>query len=105
MRPSNLDIFDSGNVINLQIGNYCSISGDSYFIFNRNHDYLSVATSTLVSTEGREGYVLKQKGQILIGHDVWCGRGITVLADVKIGHGAVIGAGAIVGQRYTALRR
>lgn len=31
-----------------------------------------------------------------IGHDVWIGRSAIVLAGVQIGHGAVVGAGAVV---------
>lgn len=39
---------------------------------------------------------LVSKGDIAIGDDVWIGFGCIVLEGVKIGHGAVVGAGAVV---------
>ncbi len=39
---------------------------------------------------------LKSKGGIVIEDDVWLGVGVIVLDGVKIGRGAVIGAGAVV---------
>jgi virginiamycin A acetyltransferase len=33
---------------------------------------------------------------LIIGSDVWIGSGALVLGDVTIGHGAVIGAGAVI---------
>ena len=41
-----------------------------------------------------QGYRPKQK--IVIGNDVWIGRRVIVLPGVRIGNGAVIGAGAVV---------
>ncbi len=39
---------------------------------------------------------LETKGPIIIGDDAWLGTGVVVLGGVRIGHGAVIGAGAVV---------
>ena len=41
---------------------------------------------------------LQTKGGIEIGNDAWLGVGVTVLDGVRIGHGAVIAAGAVVSQ-------
>lgn len=42
------------------------------------------------------GQALTSKGDIEIGDDVWLGYGVVVLSGVKIGHGAVVGASALV---------
>jgi virginiamycin A acetyltransferase len=34
--------------------------------------------------------------KLVIGNDVWFGHGTTVLPGVRIGHGAIIGSGAVV---------
>lgn len=39
---------------------------------------------------------LESKGDIVIGDDVWLGYGVVVLDGVRIGNGAVIGAGSVV---------
>lgn len=39
---------------------------------------------------------LPNKGDTVVGNDVWFGQGATVLPGVRIGHGAIIGAGSFV---------
>lgn len=39
---------------------------------------------------------LMPPARVKIGHDVWIGRSAIVLASVKVGNGAVIGAGSVV---------
>ncbi|WP_455476677.1 DapH/DapD/GlmU-related protein [Bartonella sp. B41] len=34
--------------------------------------------------------------RVVVGHDVWIGRGAVVLPGIKIGHGAIIGANAVI---------
>ena len=36
--------------------------------------------------------------QVIVGHDVWIGKGATIMGGVKIGNGAVIGAKAVVAK-------
>jgi hypothetical protein len=36
------------------------------------------------------------KGDIIIGNDVWIGAKSTIMSGVKIGHGAIVAAGAVV---------
>jgi acetyltransferase-like isoleucine patch superfamily enzyme len=45
---------------------------------------------------------LRSKGGIVIEDDVWLGVGVTVLDGVRIGHGAVIAAGAVVTSNVPA---
>ena len=45
---------------------------------------------------------LESRGDIIIEDDVWLGAGVTVLDNVHIGQGAVIGAGSIVTQDIPA---
>ncbi|MYW21151.1 antibiotic acetyltransferase, partial [Streptomyces sp. SID2955] len=39
---------------------------------------------------------LPNRGDTVVGNDVWFGYGTTVMPGVRIGHGAIIGAGAVV---------
>jgi maltose O-acetyltransferase len=41
-------------------------------------------------------YVRSAHGRIIIGDDAWLGTGCIVLPGVRIGNGAVVGAGAVV---------
>jgi len=79
-------------IINIHIGNYCSIAYNVFLLINRNHDYKSISSSPLLEQNRK----LAQKGQVIIGHDVWIGNDVTILSGVTIGNGAVIGAGAVV---------
>ncbi|MCC6603880.1 MAG: acyltransferase [Anaerolineae bacterium] len=45
---------------------------------------------------------LESRGDIVIEDDVWLGAGVTVLDNVHIGQGAVIGAGSVVTQNIPA---
>lgn len=89
-------------IINLQIGNFCSISNDIFVNINRNHDYKSVSQHFYSSGDSEldifnfKEKKIVQKGQILIGNDVCIGQGVTLMSGIKIGNGALIGAGAVV---------
>lgn len=84
-------------IVNIQIGNYCSIAYNILALINRNHDYLSITTSSASIFNFRDKKI-KQKGQIIIGNDVWIGNNVILLSGIKIGNGAVIGAGTIVSK-------
>lgn len=88
----------------LIIGKFCSIACGVKFIFNcANHTLKSLATYTfplffeewdLPKSEVATAW--DNKGDIIIGNDVWIGYDAVIMAGVKIGDGAIIGARAVV---------
>ena len=81
-----------------RIGRYCSFA-DGVCIFNANHP-IELKSTHPFFYEPSFGYVESEqisRRSIVIGNDVWIGQNAVILASVKkIGHGAVIGAGAVV---------
>lgn len=88
----------------LIIGKFCSIACGAKFIFNcANHTMKSLSTYTfplffeewdLPKSEVATAW--DNKGDIIIGNDVWIGYDAVIMAGVKIGDGAIIGARAVV---------
>lgn len=58
---------------------------------------MSITTSSVGALNFKDKKI-KQKGQIIIGNDVWIGNNVILLSGIKIGNGAVIGAGTIVSK-------
>lgn len=94
----------SGSVIcNAEIGPYCSIAG-GVNIGLAMHPTSMVSTSPVFydNTQPLPKFFAKTKlfsenmPRTVIGADVWIGQGSLVKAGVRIGIGAVIGAGAVV---------
>jgi acetyltransferase-like isoleucine patch superfamily enzyme len=77
------------------IGNYCSIADEVVFHAGGEHHPKWVTTSPLTYTPGAP-VVWARPVDISIGSDVWIGYRALILGGVTIGHGAVIGAGAVV---------
>lgn len=87
----------------LIIGKFCSIACGARFLMNSaNHTLHSLSTYTfpLFDEEWNRGMKPTEswdnKGDIVIGNDVWIGFEAVVLAGVTIGDGAIIGTHAIV---------
>lgn len=88
----------------LIIGKFCSIACGAKFIFNcANHTLKSLSTYTfplffdewdLPKSEVATAW--DNKGDIVIGNDVWIGYDAIIMAGVNIGDGAIIGARAVV---------
>lgn len=105
-------LFEKNNVLyhypinhdKLQIGKFCSIACGAKFLFNSaNHTMFSLSTYPfpLFFEEWRleKKDVTKawdNKGDIVIGNDVWIGYEAVILAGVTIGDGAIIGTRAVV---------
>lgn len=88
----------------LIIGKFCSISCGAKFLFNSaNHSMASLSTYPFPLFFEEWGLdkrnVTKSwdnKGNIIIGNDVWIGFEALILAGVSIGDGAIIGSRAVV---------
>lgn len=88
----------------LRIGKFCSIACGAKFLFNcANHSLRSLSTYTfpLFYDEWELGKAdvasaWDNKGDIVIGNDVWIGFEAVIMAGVHIGNGAIIGAHAVV---------
>ena len=88
----------------LFIGKFCSIACGAKFLFNSaNHTLESISTYPFpIFFEEWELDVRDitsawdNKGDIVIGNDVWIGYEAVILAGVTVGDGAVIGARAVV---------
>lgn len=76
------------------IGNYCSVARNVEFMIGGNHrtDWIS----TFPFPEALAAGSPFSRGPIVIGSDVWIGKNALILSGVRIGHGAVIGAGSVV---------
>lgn len=87
----------------LHIGKFCSIACGAKFLFNSaNHALgsLSAYPFPLFYEAWEHGMspaeAWDNKGDIVIGNDVWIGYEAVILAGVTVGDGAVIGARAVV---------
>ena len=105
-------LFEKNNVLyhypinddKLQIGKFCSIACGAKFLFNSaNHTLSSLSTYPFPLFFEEWGLEKKDvtnawdnKGDIVIGNDVWIGYEAVVLAGVTIGDGAIIGTRAVV---------
>jgi acetyltransferase-like isoleucine patch superfamily enzyme len=79
----------------VSVGKYTQIGG-YVGVYSSNHptDHLSLYTGG--NFFGNSLSENTKKGKVSIGSDVWIGHGAVILSNVKIGDGAVVGAGAVV---------
>lgn len=88
----------------LKIGKFCSIACGTKFLFtSANHTLKSLSTypfPIFFEEWGLDGKDIcdawDNKGDIVIGNDVWIGFEAVILSGVTIGDGAVIGSRAVV---------
>lgn len=85
----------SGKVIhNLQIGRYCSLALDVYFLIGRGKDYFRVTTSPakVFHETANVDHKYREKGSIILQNDVWVGRKASFMPGVTVHNGAIVGA-------------
>ncbi|MGI6500722.1 MAG: CatB-related O-acetyltransferase [Anaerostipes sp.] len=88
----------------LEIGKFCSIACGAKFLFTSgNHTMKSLSTYTFPIFFEEWDLDVKDitsawdnKGDIVIGNDVWIGYEAVIMAGVHIGDGAIIGTRAVV---------
>lgn len=83
------------------IGAFCSISDN--VVIGADEPPIDAVSTSPVFHEGRNilkrnfaAHPYKRGEQTIIGNDVWIGLGAIVKAGVRIGDGAVVGAGSVV---------
>ena len=94
----------------LTIGKFCSIACGAKFLFNAaNHTLGSLSTYPFPIFFEEWGLDRSQvarawdnKGDIVIGNDVWIGQNVTVMPGVHIGDGAIIAANSVVAKDVPA---
>ena len=93
----------------IEIGNHVSLNANVYLnadiggriiigddvligpgVMMRTADHTTLDTTRLIRAQG------SVTGDIVIESDVWLGAGVIVMRNVRIGRGAVVGAGAVV---------
>mgnify|MGYP000209879990 CR=1 FL=1 len=104
--------FETNNVLyhypingdKLKIGKFCSIACGAKFLFaSGNHALRPLSTYTFPLFFDEWGLDAKDicsawdnKGDIVIGNDVWIGYEAVILSGVRIGDGAIVAARAVV---------
>ncbi len=82
----------------LKIGKFCSIAQNVRFVLDGEHNYKNVSTYPFKVRFGIQKVEALCRGPIIIEDDVWIGERAIILSGVKVGQGAVIGAGSVVRQ-------
>ncbi len=95
-------VIQYGEGAGLNIGSFCSIAADCKIFLGGEHrtDWITTFPFGHVFCE-KLGYekILghpASKGNVMIGNDVWIGRGATIMSGVKIGSGAIVAANSHV---------
>jgi virginiamycin A acetyltransferase len=112
--PDAPEAFETRNVLyhydfigdRLVIGRFCAIATGATFIMNgANHALGGLSTYPFeIFGQGWEagleaaGLDDGNRGDTVVGHDVWIGRGAVILPGVRIGSGAIIAAHAVVSR-------
>lgn len=105
IRPTNVLIDEPGEGMRMgdhsNIGSYCYV-GCSGFVSIGSGVMMGQRVNLLAENHNHERIDLPMKdqgvtrGSIIIEDDCWLGAGCSVLAGVRVGHGSIIAAGAVV---------
>ena len=83
----------------LLVGSFCSLANCQVFLGEGHHtEWVSTfpfgAFPSFPSVLGQD--MVAEKGNVVIGNDVWIGSGATIMSGVKVGDGAVVAANSHV---------
>ncbi|EGY26733.1 chloramphenicol acetyltransferase [Desulfovibrio sp. A2] len=94
---------DRDDVDRLIIGSFCSIGTGACFIMagNQGHNHNWVSTYPFFYMRDGENFreaadAFERAGDTVIGSDVWIGAEAVIMPGIRVGHGALIGARAVV---------
>jgi virginiamycin A acetyltransferase len=86
----------------LIIGKFCAIAQGAQFIMNgANHPLNGFSTypwSSFAGWQENAPVEWPNKGDTVLGNDVWIGREAVIMPGITIGHGAIIGTRAVVSR-------
>jgi acetyltransferase-like isoleucine patch superfamily enzyme len=90
----------AGSEARISIGSFCSVAPDVQIINGGIHpkSWVSLFPFRIMwNLEGaHEDGMPETRGEIVIGSDVWLGTGAMIMSGVRIGHGAIVAARAVV---------
>ena len=94
-----LEVLHFGDDAHLSVGSFCSFADDVKVFLGGEHrtDWVTTFPFNVLRQSARHitGHP-RTRGDVVIGSDVWIGVQAMVLSGVTIGHGAVVGARAVV---------
>lgn len=76
----------------IEIGNGCLLGRDTFITDNSHGENISIDELN-ISPHKRNIF---SKGTVIIGDNVWTGKNVCIMPNVKIGNGAIIGANSVV---------
>jgi chloramphenicol O-acetyltransferase type B len=92
-------VHDDEEGTTLRVGAFCSISSEVQIFLGKNHRTDWVSSYPFPAFFVEASHICQfgvSRGDVIIGNDVWLCANCMVLSGVSIGHGAVVGAGAVV---------
>ena len=89
----------AGSEVTVEIGSFCSVAANVVLLMGGGHSPDWVSTWPIREVFGLPDQYEQHpvyRGPTIIGNDVWLGRDSLIFDGITIGHGAIIGARAVV---------